>query len=198
MDLRLLLLECGLPILLPTNACIYNAESGMYYTPDMHMNARLAPTLQSSGDNQFHKMYGVRFTRYTAVCSITLGQDVVFMFGNNRISGEIAFLVVRMPRYLMRDASLRGLVLNRNDLLTYGCISELRDMISYEDYTLMLFNKFKEHMKINCYTPNPRSHVLDFYNDDGRLFCISHFNTVLYDVKVNELTNEQIYVMKFQ
>ncbi|AUO54738.1 hypothetical protein C1I72_02415 [Ehrlichia canis] len=194
----MLLLKCGLPILLPTNTCIYNTESGMYYTLDMHMNARLAPTLQSSDDDQFHRIYGVRFTRYTAVCSITLNQHVVLMFGNNQSSGELAFLVVRMPRYLMRDASLRGLMLNRNDLLTYGCISELQDVISYEDYTLMLFDKFKEHMKINCHTPDPRTHILDFYNDDDRLFCISYFNTVLHDVKVNELTNKQIYVMKFQ
>ncbi|RZB13206.1 hypothetical protein DRF75_00665 [Ehrlichia minasensis] len=198
MDLRLLLLECGSPVLLPTGACIYSTELGMYYTPDVNMNTKLVLTPHNSNYDKFRKVYGVRFTRYTSVRSITLNQDMVFMFGNNQRSGDIAFLVIRMPQYLMYRVSLCGLVLGKNDLLTCGCISEIREMISYEDYTLMLFDKFKKHMTINLFTPNPRTQVLDFYSDDGRLFYIWHLNTVLHDVKIDKTTDREIYVMKFQ
>ncbi|AAZ68522.1 hypothetical protein [Ehrlichia canis] len=200
MNLILLVLRDNRPVLLPTAKCKYHKELERYSVPGDVVNDRLGIPNAENFENPYcevHILYGVVFKKYNLVTSVSLQENIMFLFGENPVSGCSAFFVFRLQKDLLGSVLQHGLELDNHMILGSGII-EKRD-ISYEKYTKDLFELIKTRLSIISFCKQSiRTHMLSFFNEYGELFYTVYQNTVVYDTKTDVITNERYDIIRFK
>ncbi|CEI85344.1 hypothetical protein DRF75_00660 [Ehrlichia minasensis] len=199
MNLTLLVLKDNRPVLLPTWKCKYHRELKRYSVPDDVVDDRLGVPNDENFENPYrevHTLYGVVFKKYNLVTSVSLQENIMFLFGKNPVSGCDAFFVFRLQKNLLDGILQYGLELDNHMILGSGIINK-RD-ISYEKYTRDLFEFVKTRMAMISFSrQSTRTHMLNFFNDRGELFDTMYQNTVVCDTKINSITNDKYDIIRF-
>ncbi|RZB13194.1 hypothetical protein DRF75_00600 [Ehrlichia minasensis] len=188
----ILLFDGNTPALYPTNICTYDKSKDeytiTYNSPDFSI------TSTHPGNNvALHQLHGATFKQCFTVSSITLPISLHCLYGKNK-RNEKTYIILGLEYNSLGTLVKRGVILNNANLVSAGII---RNDLSYEENTKILFNDFSNHIKTVRNISTPRTYRFDFFNDEGSLFHTEYKNTVLEETQVNQSTGTNTYVMHF-
>ncbi|AHX04598.1 hypothetical protein [Ehrlichia japonica] len=171
----------------------YDKSLGLCYTGNPDVDSLINPDVES---NFAKTLWRAKFSEYCIVTNAKLGENIVFLYGNN-LSGKPVYLVFVHPVGLMPSLFQQGLVLNSSNLILAGMGDQSMLALSLEEKTKLLFANVNSYL--NVVTKNPASclNQFSYFNSNGELFHTDYKTTVVNNVVVDQASNTRLFCMKF-
>ncbi|WP_395877314.1 hypothetical protein [Ehrlichia muris] len=179
--------------LLPEKYIRYNKELNRCYTGDTDTDVLLNPVGIS---NFSQRLYRSRFYDYSIVSNPKLGDNLVFLYGNNP-SGKSVYVALLQPNGLMPNLFQEGVILNEKNLISAGVLDATLSNLSSEEKTIRLFPSVVDMLEITAETPRSCLTQFSYFNSCGEIYNTSYKSIVLDSVDVDQL-GDQIFHMKLQ